>query len=98
MKMWGGRFDDEMDDQAWVMNASIDVDRRMASQDVRVSLAWVRALQEAGVLDADQHQTMTDALQVVLHEIEIGAFYQHIMGISSRRINMAMGNGVRPVN
>ncbi|MDX1436231.1 MAG: argininosuccinate lyase [Anaerolineales bacterium] len=74
MKMWGGRFDQEMNDQAWAMNASIGFDRRMASQDVRVSLAWVHALEQAGVLSAEQSLIMTDGLQRVLQEIETGVF------------------------
>lgn len=40
MKLWGGRFTGNMDSAAWELNSSLRVDRRLAVQDVRGSLAW----------------------------------------------------------
>ena len=59
MPLWGGRFRLDLDKQAWLLNASIQFDYRLAAQDVRGSKAWAEALTHAGVL------TQTEAEQII---------------------------------
>ncbi len=50
MTLWGGRFSGKLDPQAWALNASLPFDQRLALQDVRGSIAWAKAIEQAGVL------------------------------------------------
>jgi len=74
MKLWGGRFTQGLDPQAFALNASIDFDRRLALQDVRGSLAWARALVKAGVLSPQSGAQIVAGLQSIKSEFEAGQF------------------------
>jgi argininosuccinate lyase len=74
MKLWGSRFGQELDAAAWKLNASIDFDRRLAGQDVRGSLAWARALNQAGVLGDEECTLITGGLQDIAGEFQEGKF------------------------
>ena len=74
MTLWGGRFSEKMDPQAWALNASIAFDQRLALQDVRGSQAWVGALRQAGVLNEQEHEQIQNGLKAVLQEFEQGQF------------------------
>jgi argininosuccinate lyase len=74
MKLWGGRFSGKMDPAAWELNASLAFDRRLASQDVRGSLAWAQALEQAGVLTEEERTQICTGLKAVLSELERGHF------------------------
>lgn len=52
-KVWGGRFQEEPDAQAATFSASVDVDKRLAPQDVRGSIAHARMLGARGILSAE---------------------------------------------
>ena len=43
--MWGGRFSSQQDNFMEIINSSIDVDNRMAIQDIKGSIAHVKMLQ-----------------------------------------------------
>ncbi len=73
-QLWGGRFSGQTDPQMWALNASIMTDRRLAFHDIRGSQAWVRALQKAGVLTAEEAQTLQTGLQAVAEEFAGGQF------------------------
>lgn len=74
MKLWGGRFTEGLDPAAWELNASIDFDQRLGFQDVRGSLAWAGALEEAGILSAQECVQIRSGLRTVSSEIEEGSF------------------------
>jgi argininosuccinate lyase len=63
-----------MDPAAWELNASLGVDRRMAAQDVRGSLAWAGTLEKAGVLSPEESAQIRQGLQEVMKELESGDF------------------------
>ena len=64
MTLWHGRFDQEPDAQMWALNASIGFDIRLAAQDLRGSLAWAAALQEAGVLTNQEYLRISSRITV----------------------------------
>jgi argininosuccinate lyase len=66
MTLWGGRFSQKMDAQAWNLNASIAVDHRLAKQDTQASVAWAAALEKIGVLT----QAESGAIQAGLLQIQ----------------------------
>jgi argininosuccinate lyase len=74
MKLWGGRFSGKMDPAAWDLNASLGFDQRLAQQDVRGSLAWAQALEQAGVLTDDECNQICTGLQAIQTEFERGHF------------------------
>jgi len=63
--MWGGRFTAEADPLFRSFNDSLPFDYRLIKHDVRASVAWAEALAEAGVLTAEEQDTITTALRDV---------------------------------
>ena len=49
-KAWGGRFEEELNDVALRYSASVDVDSRLAPQDIRGSIAHVQMLAAQGIV------------------------------------------------
>ena len=74
MTLWGGRFSGKLDPQAWALNASLGFDRRLASQDVRGSIAWAQALEKAGVLTHDESSQICAGLVTIRGEFELQEF------------------------
>src|SRR4030042_1346592 len=74
MTLWGGRFSTRLDPAAWALNASLPVDKRLAEQDVRGSLAWAAALAQVGVLDATEAGQIRDGLQAIRTEFQQKTF------------------------
>jgi argininosuccinate lyase len=70
MTLWGGRFSGKLDPQAWVLNASLGFDQRLALQDVRGSLAWARALEKARVLTQEEGTQICAGLGKIRAEFE----------------------------
>jgi len=68
MTLWGGRFSGKLDPQAWALNASLPFDRRLALQDVRGSIAWAKALQQAGVLSQTECSQICEGLEKIRNE------------------------------
>jgi len=74
MTLWGGRFSTKLNDQAWELNSSLPVDQRLAIQDVDGSLAWARGLHQAGVLQDEEHASITLGLDMIKKEFSSGKF------------------------
>lgn len=72
--LWGGRFRKPPDPRFWALNASLDVDRRLALYDVVGTQAWVRGLARAGVLTAEEARTLLAGLEQVAQEFRDGTF------------------------
>ena len=63
MKLWGGRFSQNLNDLAAELNNSLPFDYRLAEADVRGSLAWAGALARANVITADEAQQIVSGLR-----------------------------------
>jgi argininosuccinate lyase len=74
MTLWGGRFSTKLNEQAWDLNSSLPVDQRMAIQDVDGSLAWAKALHQAGILQDEEHASISLGLETVKKEFTSGKF------------------------
>jgi len=72
--LWGGRYRGVTDELMWAFNASIAYDRRLAQVDIRGSMAYARALGQAGVLAPEEVQALTQGLQRVADEFDRGEF------------------------
>jgi len=74
MGLWGGRFQGKSDLDAWMLNASIDIDRRMAVQDVKGSMAWAKQLSQHGILNTAEHEQIQNGLGQILDEFKTQKF------------------------
>ena len=72
--MWGGRFAAGPDAIMEAINASIDFDKRLASQDIRGSVAHVRMLASTGIVSEADAAKIEEGLLTVLSEIDAGTF------------------------
>ncbi len=72
--MWGGRFESGPAEIMEEINASIDFDKRLATQDIRGSLAHAAMLAETGILTQSDVEAISGGLKAVLAEIEGGTF------------------------
>jgi argininosuccinate lyase len=72
--MWGGRFAAGPDAVMEAINASIGFDKRLASQDIRGSVAHVRMLAATGIVSGADAANIEEGLLTVLSEIEAGRF------------------------
>jgi argininosuccinate lyase len=61
-KLWGGRFEGEPSPLLRRLNDSFAFDRELFDDDVEGSMAWARALSEAGVLSEDELDVILGAL------------------------------------
>jgi len=74
MKLWEGRFQEELNRMAHSLNRSLPFDQRMAAQDVCGSIAWVNALQGAGLLTPAESAILKQCLKEIGDEMQGGGF------------------------
>ena len=74
MRMWKGRFEEDTALVVQQFSQSLDLDWRMAEQDIRGSLAHVRMLGAVGLLHPDEVSRIERGLTQVRDEIRSGRF------------------------
>jgi argininosuccinate lyase len=72
--LWGGRFSAKPADLMRRINASIDVDRRLATEDIVGSRAHAAMLAASGVIEDADERAIQDGLTRIEAEIASGAF------------------------
>ena len=72
MSLWGGRFKDGSSAMFRRVNDSFSFDRALASQDIRGSIVWSRAICKAGVLTTEEQQQLENALSALLVKADAG--------------------------
>ena len=72
--MWGGRFDATPSDIMEEINASLDIDQRMAEEDVAGSRAHADMLAEMGILSMEDNAAIQSGLDQVIEELRGGTF------------------------
>ena len=65
-KLWGGRFEGQLDPGFAEFNNSFRFDRRLFEADVVASIAYAQALQGAGVLSAEETGQIRESLNAIL--------------------------------
>ncbi|HBS28169.1 MAG TPA: argininosuccinate lyase, partial [Phycisphaerales bacterium] len=70
MALWGGRFEQPPDALFKRLNDSLPFDYRLLPQDIAGSIAWAGAIHRAGVLTADEHARLVEALRALARETE----------------------------
>lgn len=72
MKLWGGRFSQDMNDQVFEFTASMNVDSRLWSVDIQGSIAHALMLGKQKILTDSEAQTLVQGLKEIHSEIESG--------------------------
>ena len=72
MRVWGGRFGEESDERVANFTRSIDVDRELAADDIAGSIAHVRGLARAGLLDDAELEALVEGLTALGEEVAAG--------------------------
>ena len=70
MALWGGRFSQQADQRFKQFNDSLRFDYRLAQQDIIGSVAWSKSLVTVGVLSDSEQQTLEQALNALLKEVQ----------------------------
>ncbi len=73
-KPWGGRFRQGTHPVVERFTASVHFDRALARYDVRGSVAHARMLAKAGILDAEEADTLVEGLLAIGRQLETGSF------------------------
>ncbi len=98
MALWGGRFEKKADKLMWQFNASIGFDWRLYAADIQGSMAYARALVDAGVLDAAEGDALLHGLESVRQELDSGSFaYQPSDEDIHTAVERRLGEIVGPV-
>lgn len=71
-KMWAGRFQKALNEQADDFNSSISFDCRMYKQDITGSMAHAAMLGACGIITKDESEKIIDGLQSILDDITDG--------------------------
>ena len=75
MKLWGGRFATGPSEAFERFSGSLHFDRRLLDADIRGSQAFARALEDIGILTADERGRIFDALVAIRSEAAAPEFF-----------------------
>ncbi len=73
-RMWGGRFIENTDALVMEFGASVDVDHRMAIEDIQGSIAHAIMLTSRGILTQEECDKICDGLDTIRKDILAGDF------------------------
>jgi len=76
MKLWGGRFETGPSEIFERFSGSLDFDRRLIGADIRGSQAFARALEQAGILTAEERAQIVEALDQIREEAAEPEFFE----------------------
>jgi argininosuccinate lyase len=98
MRMWGGRFAAATDPLAAGFTRSIEIDRALAADDLRGSIAHVHGLTRAGLLGADEEAVLVGGLEALAAEVAAGTFaWDPALEDVHLNIEAALGERIGPV-
>ena len=87
MALWGGRFEGGVDAFTQRFGASLEVDKTMAQQDIRGSIAHATMLAEQGIISEKDLVDIRAGLAQISDEIEAGDF---VWDINDEDVHMAI--------
>ncbi|GAB1421201.1 argininosuccinate lyase [Anaerolineales bacterium] len=74
MGLWGGRFNEPSDQDLRKLNDSLPFDQRFYKQDIAGSIAYAKAIREAGIISPEEASQLLDGLNQISLEFEQGNF------------------------
>jgi argininosuccinate lyase len=98
MRLWGGRFADATDPRAAEFTRSVDVDRELAEDDIRGSIAHVRGLGRAGLLTHDEIGLLVAGLEGLAAEVRAGTLaWDPVLEDVHLNLESALGDRIGPL-
>jgi len=73
-RMWGGRFTEDTDELVQTFGASVEIDRRMALEDIDGSIAHASMLMAQGILTKEELGSIRAGLDAIREDILAGEF------------------------
>ena len=73
-RMWGGRFKEDSDALVQTFGASVDIDKRMALEDIDGSIAHASMLMAQGILTEEELASIQVGLEAIREDILAGEF------------------------
>lgn len=73
-RMWGGRFTEDTDELVQTFGASVEIDRRMALEDIDGSIAHASMLMAQGILTKEELGSICAGLDAIREDILAGEF------------------------
>ena len=89
-KLWAGRFGKETDLEVNDFNSSISFDCRLYKEDITGSMAHAAMLGKQGIIAEDEADRITEGLQGILQDIEIGDAGKRLHTARSRNDQVAL--------
>lgn len=77
MKQWGGRFREELGEEAEKFTCSLNFDYRLYKYDIQGSIAHAEMLERCGILKIKEAEKIRDSLKEIQKEIEEKGVYIH---------------------
>ncbi|MDE0098808.1 MAG: lyase family protein, partial [Truepera sp.] len=98
LRMWRGRFQAPTDERVQAFNASVDIDREFALEDVEGSVAHTRMLAEQGILERDEAAKIIAGLEAIRDEITAGRFeWREDLEDVHMNVEYALGKRIGPL-
>lgn len=96
-KLWGGRFSGKVDPEMDKFNASIGFEKRMWREDIMGSEAYVKGIEQAGLVTNDEMKEILSGLEKVKDEWASGSFIlqpsdEDIHTANERRLKEIIGS------
>jgi argininosuccinate lyase len=76
MKLWGGRFEQGPSEIFERFSNSLSFDRRLIDADIKGSQAFARALEQVGILNADERSKIVEALDQIHEDAQADGFFE----------------------
>ena len=70
MALWGGRFNEGLDNRAYTFNESLSIDKKLYKEDIEGSIAHATMLKKQNILKKDEADNIIKALKELLLDIE----------------------------
>jgi argininosuccinate lyase len=98
MRLWGGRFSEGSDPRAADFTRSIEIDRELAHDDITGSIAHVHGLGRAGLLTAEEVDTLVAGLEGLARDIDAGRVeWDPTLEDIHLNIEAALGDRIGPI-
>jgi len=96
-KIWGGRFQENLNDMVDRFNASISFDKRLYAQDIESSIAHCRMLAKQEIINEEESTQIIGALSEIKREMDRGEFssddmYEDIHSLVENALIEKIGN------
>jgi argininosuccinate lyase len=99
MRLWGGRFGDEATDPRGAdFTRSIEIDRELALDDIRGSIAHVRGLGRTGLLTDEEVAQLVEGLEALSGDVEAGTIeWDPALEDIHMNVEAALGERIGPL-